>query len=133
SQTQLRQEYKKRIKDVWHQHSERELRALLRRKFDPAHNPRLCHVLLATGDAPLHEVGKPSHWTQAGDDRMGALLMEVRAELQRAVELTVTADTLVADDDDDKEEEEEEEEDEEDEEEEDEDEDEEDGQIHVKD
>jgi hypothetical protein len=39
--------------------------------------------LLATGDLPLHEIGRPGFWTLAGDDQLGKLLMRVRDHLRK--------------------------------------------------
>ena len=46
------------------------------------HNPVLKQKLLDTGLLVLHERDgrRPSYWTKRGDDRLGKLLMEVRAK-----------------------------------------------------
>lgn len=61
--------------------------ALVRQKFDPLIHPNLAQQLLATGDAPLSEGNTgDTFWgvdvaTGVGENHLGRILMEVRAEL----------------------------------------------------
>lgn len=59
------------------------MRKGLRLKF--TQNPALLEALLSTKDAPLEEQGRfdGEYWTNKGENRLGQLLMELRAELKR--------------------------------------------------
>ncbi len=59
------------------------MRKALRMKF--AQNEALKEALLGTKDARLEEIGRfdGEYWTNKGDNRLGELLMELRADLRR--------------------------------------------------
>lgn len=72
-QRQLKEKLKK-----WNARSDSVMKGLLRSKFS---HPILKKLLKETGDTPLHEIGRPGHWTVAGDDALGELLCELRSEI----------------------------------------------------
>ena len=78
----LSQQFKQTIARHWIPISDRVMLELLRQKFDKTMNEDLHVTLLRTGRRMLHEVGRPNHWTQAGDDMLGKLIMTVRDELE---------------------------------------------------
>ncbi len=73
------------IRQDWDSVKEDIMRHALRRKFE---RPELCELLLATKNRPLFE-GSPfdGYWGVGkdgrGNNRLGVLLMELRAELRR--------------------------------------------------
>ena len=59
-------------KKNWRQREGRRImEELIASKYDSATNPKLFALLQATNDRSLHEVGRPSVWTKAGEDLLG--------------------------------------------------------------
>ena len=100
---QLARRHERRLEPRWKRHWQVFLRLevmewVLRRKF--AQNPDLAGLLVATEDAPIVEPSRfdtfwgmvtDSPWRWRGENRLGRLLMELRAELQKTGSLRVPA------------------------------------------
>ena len=78
----LRQQWKDHISQRWVPVSLATMSALLAHKFNSHHNPELYAALLSTDRRPLHETGRGhGFWIKSGQDKMGQLLMQLRARL----------------------------------------------------
>lgn len=76
----LKKEFKEMIRQRWIPVFIKIMRELLMQKFNPNFNKDLWEFLNATGDRPLHEIGRPNFWTKDGKDALGRLLRDVRNE-----------------------------------------------------